>query len=111
MVYANPKQSNYEIPENQSSDVAFEAYANGKRASSLTSGELVNSAQRLWNEQFSKAGENPVFISLDLETPLGLASFIANNANFNKVYIPATFNMNKILHSLKTQNSHLIVCD
>ena len=30
MVYANPKLSNYEIPENSPSDVAFQAYSNGK---------------------------------------------------------------------------------
>jgi hypothetical protein len=77
----------------------------------LTSGELVNQAQRLWSTIFNKSGEQPVFISLDLETPLGLASFIANNANFQKVYIPSSFNMSKILHSLKTQESKVIVCD
>jgi hypothetical protein len=111
MVYANPKLSNYEIPENSPSDVAFQTYANGTQAASLTSGELVNNAQRLWSNIFSKSGEEPVFISLDLETPLGLASFIANNANFQKVYIPSSFNMSKILHSLKTQDSKVIVCD
>jgi len=52
-----------------------------------------------------------VFLSVDLETPLGLATFIANNANHQKVYIPASFSMNKILHSLKTQDSQVIVCD
>ncbi len=77
----------------------------------MTSGELVNQAQRLWSTIFNKSGEQPVFISLDLETPLGLASFIANNANFQKVYIPSSFNMSKILHSLKTQESKVIVCD
>jgi hypothetical protein len=111
MVYANPQLSNYEIPENSASDVVFQAYANGKQVSSLTSGDLVNHSQRLWNTVFNKSGEQPVFISLDLETPLGLASFIANNANFQKVYIPSSFNMSKILHSLKTQESNLIVCD
>lgn len=30
MVYANPKLSVYEIPENSPSDVAFQAYSNGK---------------------------------------------------------------------------------
>jgi hypothetical protein len=111
MVYANPKLSNFEIPENSSSDVAFQAYSHGKLVSTLTSGELVSSAQSLWNSHFSKAGETPVFISLDLETPLGLASFIANNANFQKVYIPASFNMTSILTSLKTQESKMIACD
>jgi len=82
MVYANPKISNYEIPENNPSDLVFSSYKNGKEVSSYTSGDIVTKSQSLWTNHFSKAGENPVFISLNLETPLGLASFIANNANF-----------------------------
>lgn len=111
MVYANPKISTYQIPENNPEDVVIQSYKNGKEFASYTSGDIVNSAQSLWSNHFSQAGEHPVFISLNLETPLGLASFIANNANFQKVYIPATFNMSKILHSLKTQESKVIVCD
>ena len=82
MVYANPKISNYEIPENNTSDLVFASYQNGKEVCSYSSGDIVKKAQSLWNNHFSKAGENPVFISLNLETPLGLSSFIANNANF-----------------------------
>jgi len=93
MVYANPAISNFELPENSSSDEAFTVYSNGKQASSFTSGELVSQAKSLWSNHFSKAGEHPVFISLDLETPLGLASFLANNAHKQKVYIPSSFNM------------------
>ena len=111
MVYANPKISNYEITENNPSDVAISSYQNGKEVASYTSNEIVNKAQGLWNSHFSKAGEQPVFISLNLETPLGLASFIANNANSQKVYIPSSFNMSRILHSLKTQDSKVVVCD
>lgn len=111
MVYANPALSNFELPENSSSDEAFALYSNGKRASSFTSGELVSQAKNLWNNHFSKAGEQPVFISLDLETPLGLASFLANNAHKQKVYIPSSFNMTQILTSLKTQGSSIAVID
>lgn len=50
-------------------------------------------------------------MSLNLETPLALTSFIANNANLQKVYIPATFNVNKIIESIKTQQSTTLVCD
>jgi hypothetical protein len=42
MVYANPKLSNYEIPDNSASDIVFQTYANGKQTASLTSGDLVN---------------------------------------------------------------------
>jgi len=81
MVYANPALSNYELPENSSNDEAFTSYHNGKVAGSFTSGEIVSQAKNLWSNHFSKAGEQPVFISLDLETPLGLTSFLANNAH------------------------------
>jgi len=111
MVYATPSLSNFEIPENQSSDVAFESYKGGKQVSSLTSGDLVSQANSLWQNHFSKAGENPVFVSLNLETPLGLASFLSNNAHKQKVYIPSSFNMSKILTSLKTQQSTTAVID
>lgn len=111
MVYANPNISTFEIPENSPSDLAFSAYKNGKEVSSFTSGELASHANSLWSNHFSKFGDTPVFISLNLETPLGLASFLANNANFQKVYIPSSFNMTKILTSLKTQQSSTIVCD
>ena len=50
-------------------------------------------------------------MSLNLETPLALASFIANNANLRKVYIPASFNVNKIIESMKTQHSEVAVVD
>ena len=63
MVYANPKLSNYEITENSPSDVAISSYQNGKEIASFTSSEIVNKAQSLWNNHFSKAGEQPVFIS------------------------------------------------
>ncbi len=50
-------------------------------------------------------------MSLNLETPLALASFIAINSNLRKVYIPATFNVNKIVESIKIQQSEQVVID
>lgn len=72
----------------------------------------MQEASNLWSAHF-KQGDSatPVFISVDLETPLGLASFLANNAHGRKVYIPSSFNMNRILTSLKTQQSTTIVTD
>lgn len=103
MVYSNPKLSTRELPENSPSDVAFESYINGKQESSFTQADIVNASNDLWSNHFSKfAGVNPIFMSLNLETPLALATFVASNSNLQKVYIPATFNMNKLLHSLKT---------
>ena len=50
-------------------------------------------------------------MSLDLETPLAFSVFLANNTNHRKVIIPSTFNMSKILKSLRTQESQYIICD
>ena len=112
MVYAQPNVStSHEIPENSPTDDAFQAYVGGKQVASFTNGDLASNATKLWSSHFSKAGEQPVFISLNLETPLGLTSFLANNINFQKVYIPSSFSMSKILNSLKTQSSSVIVTD
>ena len=53
MVYANPKISNYEIPENNPSDLVFSSYKNGKEVSSYTSSDIVTKSQSLWNDHFS----------------------------------------------------------
>jgi len=53
----------------------------------------------------------PVFMSLDLESPLGFASFLSNASNHRKVFIPSTFNMSSILKSVHRQESVDLVCD
>ena len=58
-------------------------------------------ASNLWSSHFSRAGDSPIFVALDLETPLALASFLACNINLHKVFVPASFNMNKILNDIK----------
>jgi len=50
-------------------------------------------------------------MSCDLETPLGFASFLACSSNFKKVFIPGTFNMSKMLHSVPRQSSTMAVVD
>lgn len=50
-------------------------------------------------------------MSVDLESPLGFASFLANSSNHRKVFIPSTFNMSNILKSVARQESVDIVCD
>ena len=82
MVYANPRLSTFQIPENKAEDLAFVSYQNGKRVSAYSNGDLAQHAQNLWNNIYSgSASANPIYMSLNLETPLALASFIANNAN------------------------------
>lgn len=112
MVYANPALSSFEIPENSADDLAFVSYKDGKRVSAFSNGELAQHAQRLWSEHFSaSASPNPVFFSVNIETPLALTAFIANNANLQKVYVPSSFNVNKIIESIKVQQSTTLVCD
>ena len=73
---------------------------------------MVNQAQTLYTNHFSDIeSSKPVFMSLNLETPLGLATFLANNFKHQKVYIPSTFSMNQILQGLKNQQSTVVVCD
>ena len=50
-------------------------------------------------------------MSLDVETPLGFATFLANSSNHRKVFVPSTFNMSKILKSIHAQQSVDLVCD
>jgi len=51
-------------------------------------------------EVTSGQAPKPVFMSLDLETPLGFTSFLANTSNQRKVFIPSSFNMSTILKSV-----------
>ena len=99
MVYSTPKLSTIELPENSPEDLAFESYVNGKVVSKFTQSEILNQSSELWSSHISKYEhkEKPVFISLNLETPLAVAAFIASNTNQQKVYIPSTFNVNAIL--------------
>jgi hypothetical protein len=111
MFYAVPSLSTSQLPDNTQTDKAFDCYEGGRVIASYTSADLVSQADDLWNSHFSKAGDSPVFMSLDLESPLALASFLSNNANHQKVFIPASYNMSKILGSLKIQKSKVLLCD
>lgn len=50
-------------------------------------------------------------MSLDCESPLGFATFLANSSNHRKVFVPSTYNMSSILKSVKAQESFDLVCD
>ena len=77
---------------------------------SKTSGDIVDGKMFSY-ETKSGVTCKPVFMSVDLETPLGFSCFLANSANQRKVFIPSTFNMSKILKSVHTQESADLVCD
>lgn len=76
--------------------------------SALSSGDIVKFAESLWTNHFEESHNKsggigdvePVCISLNLETPLGLAAFLANNAHLRKVFVPSTFNMTTILKGI-----------
>ena len=50
-------------------------------------------------------------MALDLESPLAMASFLANTANGQKLFIPASTNMTSILKSIERQKSEILICD
>lgn len=96
-VYASPQYSPVQIPVNNADDVALINLKNGQRQE-FTSGDLVEHSQNVWNKlQGSASDEHPVFMSADLETPLGLATFMACSTNFKKIYISGTYNMSSML--------------
>jgi hypothetical protein len=121
LVYANPKWNSCSLPQNDASHILFECYRDGKRVSNLSSGEVAEKSTELWSKYFSKSSGDttdatlfnvevtggqaakPVFMSLDLETPLGFATFLSNTANHRKVFIPSSYNMSNILKSVARQ--------
>ena len=50
-------------------------------------------------------------MSADLETPFGFAAFLGASTNFKKLFIPATFNMSRMLKSVPRQSSSTVICD
>jgi hypothetical protein len=66
----------------------------------------------MFNVEF-RSGQTakPVFMSVDLESPLGFCAFLANSSNQRKVFIPATYSMSKVLKSIGSQQSVDLVCD
>lgn len=52
-----------------------------------------------------------MFISVNLESPFALAAFLAANANLQKVYVPASFSMSRVLEGLESQQSSVVLID
>jgi len=110
-VYASPQYSPVQIPVNNADDVALINLKNGQKTE-YTSGELVQHSQNVWDKLAGSSEDpHPVFMSADLETPLGFATFLACSANFKKVYISGTYNMSNMLKQLPIQKSSWMVCD
>ena len=112
MVYANPRLSAVELPVNQTSQSVYESHRGGKVVSNFSSSDLVNKAHSLWGDHLSKSDHNtPLFLSVNLETPFALAAFLGANANFQKVYVPSSFNMGRILEGVESQHSSVVIID
>lgn len=111
-VYANPAMSTQSLPENTADDEAFVSFANGQQTV-YSSGELCDKANQLWHSTLSQSASDsqPVFLSCDLESPLGFASFLACSTNFKKVFVPGTYNMSQLLKTIPMQKSSFLVCD
>ena len=112
-VYANPRLSSRQIPANDSDALTHLALKGGREAGSFTSGELVTKSNELWSQylQASEDSVHPVFMTADLETPFGFASFLGCSTNFKKMFIPGSFNMSAMLKKLPRQQSSFVVCD
>ena len=112
-VYANPAMSTRQIPENQGDWVTHVSYKGGKEAVSLTSSELVSKATNMWDTHLSSSGneKSPIFMACDFESPVGFTAFLAAASNCKKVFVPGTFNMSQMLHSVPRQSSQMVVCD
>ena len=121
LVYADPQFNCFSLPQNTVDADLFESYRDGKKVSTFKSGEIVEKSRELWDDHFNQTSGDvddgslfnyevrsgttakPIFMSLDLETPLGFASFLANATNHRKVFVPSTFNMSTILKSVGAQ--------
>ena len=115
-VYARPTISSRQIPTNEPMFTSHVALQGGQKVASFTSGEMVDYATELWDSYLNMTKTNehaiqPVFMSADLETPFGFASLLACTSNLKKLFIPASFNMSKMLKSVPRQHSTFLICD
>lgn len=55
LVYAVPKFSSYELPQNDASATLFECYKGGRKVSSLSSNEITTKSSELWDSHFSES--------------------------------------------------------
>ena len=83
---------------------------------SFTSKEFVTASQDLWQSYLSGSGEGdhkdlPIFVSTDLEQPLGFATVLACSTHLKKLFVPGSFSIAKITKSLPRQGSSFVVCD
>lgn len=113
-VYANPALSNVSLPVNSADDVTHTYLQNGREVRSLTSGECVREADRLWSTHLQPSAEqreNPVFFASDFEKPFGFLTFLGCSSHLKKLFSPGIFNVSKMIKSVPRQGSSFLVCD
>lgn len=115
-VYANPSMSNYSIPANSADALTHVYLRDGREVRSFTSQDFVTASQDLWQSYLSGSTEGehkdlPVFVSTDLEQPLGFATVLACSSHLKKLFVPGSFSIDRITTSLPRQGSTFLVCD
>ena len=115
-VYTSPSLSTYQIPQNNEDDVTHRVFRDGHEVATHTSGDIVSAADRLWRDFLHHSDgedriQNPIFMSVELESPLGFASYLSCSTNFKKMFVPGSYNMSKMLKSIPRQHSSIVVCD
>lgn len=110
--YAIPGQTtNLSLAPNEPNAEAFIAYSHGQQVSSFTSNDLVNQSEKIYNNHLVNAGGKPIFCTLDLSTPLGLACFLGSSTNNLKMFVPGSYNMSQMLKSVRRQHTNYVICD
>lgn len=112
-IYTAASMSSRQIPANEGSAVTHLTFRGGREISSITSEELVQKSNSLWEQHLSQTSgdTNPIFMSADLETPFGFAAFLGCTTHFKKVFVPGSFKMTEILKHVPRQQSSFLVCD
>lgn len=110
-VYASPQYAPKQIPTNSADDIARIHFKNAK-VTETTSAELVAHSETMWDLVKDSAKDtHPIFMSADLESTIGFATFLGCSSNFKKIYIPGTYNLSTMLKQVPLQESSWMVCD
>lgn len=112
MLYTKKSLTNFRIPGCNSTDLALECFSKGKLLESYTHKDITSKADELWRKYLNTDDKiHPVFLTVSLKYPLGLATLIACTQNGRKVFIPSTYNIAKIAKSFSHQKSDVLVCE
>lgn len=73
---------------------------------------MVAHSDNMWNLMKDSTNDvHPVFMSADLETVMGFATFLGCARNFKKIYVSGTYNLSTMLKQVPIQESSWMVCD